>query len=61
MTTTRYKCTLKSGTTFPRGDGTKGDGFVTLYGDGPWGGGKITLADLATREPCPLVLTEGGS
>jgi hypothetical protein len=58
-TTIRYKCTLKPGITIKRGEGVgRGDGFVYLYGDGPWG--ELGLADLATREIEPLGTTEEG-
>jgi hypothetical protein len=51
---TRYKCTLRPGGTVQKGVGTKPDeeGFVYLYGDGPWV--CLTMDDVAARAEYPL-------
>ncbi len=58
----RWKCTLKPGVNLIRGAGAASiDGFVYLYGDGPWDG--LTVDDLATRLPAdgdwPVTMQEG--
>jgi hypothetical protein len=59
MEAIRYRCTLKPGVTIKRGEGVgRGDGFVYLYGDGPWVG--LAAADVATREPEPLGAIQEG-